>query len=77
MEAFSALLAVYAGNSSVTGEFPSQRASNADLYVSLMWVRISCQTNNRMTGDLRLDDEQLSYRPVAYFTKELNPTSSS
>ena len=32
MEAFSALLALYAGSLPVTGEFPSQRASNADWY---------------------------------------------
>ena len=33
METFSALLALCAGNSPVTGEFPSQRASNADFDV--------------------------------------------
>ena len=30
MEAFSMLLALCAGNSPVTGEFPSQKDSNAD-----------------------------------------------
>ena len=30
------------GNSPITGEFPLQRASNADFDVSLMLVRISC-----------------------------------
>ena len=42
MEAFLALLALCAGNSPVIGEFPSQRVSNADNDVYLMWVRISC-----------------------------------
>ena len=41
MEAFSALLAACAENSPVTGKFSSQRASNADFDVSLMWVCIS------------------------------------
>ena len=40
----------------VTGEFPSQRANNADFHVSLVWVHISCQSTSRMTGDLRLHD---------------------
>ena len=39
---FSTFLAFCAGNSPVTGEFPSQRASNTDFYVSMMWVRIRC-----------------------------------
>ena len=39
---FTALLAFCVGNSPVTGEFPSQRASNADFGVALMRVRISC-----------------------------------
>ena len=30
MESFSALLALWAGNSQVTGEFPTQKASKAD-----------------------------------------------
>ena len=38
IEAFPALLAL----SPVTGEFPSQRASNAEFDVALMWVRMSC-----------------------------------
>ena len=33
MDAFSALLALYAGNAPVTGEFPSQRSNNAGLDV--------------------------------------------
>ena len=42
MEAFSALAtAGFVGKSPVTGEFPSQRASNVDFHVSLVWVHIS------------------------------------
>ena len=43
MEAFSALATAdfFVGKSPVTGEFPSQRASNADFHVSLVWVHIS------------------------------------
>ena len=41
-EASSVLLAICVGNSPVTGEFPSKRASNTDFNVSLIWVRISC-----------------------------------
>ena len=44
METFSALLALCAGNSPVTGEFPTQRASDAE---------IKCWVNNREAGDLR------------------------
>ena len=51
---FCRVIGPLCGNSPVTGEFPSQRASNADFDVSLKWVRISCKTNSRMTGDLRL-----------------------
>ena len=41
--------------------FPSQRASNADFDVSLMWVRISCSTDSRMAGDLRLHDVRVTW----------------
>ena len=40
----------------VLGIVPSQRANNADVDVSLMWVYISCWTNSRMTSVLRLND---------------------
>ena len=48
-ETFSALLALCAGNSPVTGEFPSQRSVTRSFDVSLIcgWV------NNREAGDLR------------------------
>ena len=42
METFAALLAICEGNSQVTGEFPLQMASHADVDVSLTWFRIIC-----------------------------------
>ena len=53
METFSALLAICAGNSAVTGEFPAQRTVTRsfdvffDLHLNKAWV------NNREAGDLR------------------------
>ena len=48
METFSALLALCAGNSPVTGEFLAQRpvTRNCDVYFDL-------RLNNREAGDLR------------------------
>ena len=60
MKAFSALLALCVVNSPVFGEFPSQRASNSDFDVSLVWVWIKCSTSSRMAGDLRLRDVHLT-----------------
>ena len=42
MEAFSALATAgtFVGNSPVTGEFLSQKASNANFHVYLVWVHI-------------------------------------
>ena len=53
METFSAILAIYAGNSPVTGEFPAQRPVTQsvdvffDLRLNKRWI------NNREAGDLR------------------------
>ena len=53
METFSALLALCAGNSSITGEFTAQRPVTRsfdvllDLHLNNSWV------NNREAGDLR------------------------
>ena len=54
METFSALLALCAGNSPVTGEFPTQRTNDAELWCFL-WSApwINGWVNNRETGDLR------------------------
>ena len=53
METFSALLAICAGNSSVTGEFPAQRPVTQSFDVSLICVRINDWVNDREAGDLR------------------------
>ena len=54
MEAFSALLAICAGNSPVTGEFPSQKGQwRGALIFSLVCAWINGWVNNRETGDLR------------------------
>ena len=49
----SALLAIWAGNSPVTGEFPAQGQWRAGLMFSLMCVWINGWVNNREAGDLR------------------------
>ena len=48
MDAFSALATAgsFVGNSLVTGDFPTQRASNADFHVYLVWVHISWWSNS-------------------------------
>ena len=51
METFSALLALCAGNSPVTGEFPSQGQWRGALMLSLAWI--NGWLNNRKAGDLR------------------------
>ena len=53
METFSALLALCAGNSQVTGEFPTQRPQTGALMFSLICVWINGWVNNREAGDLR------------------------
>ena len=53
METFSALLALYAGDSPVTGEFPVQRPVTRSFDVSLICAWINGWVNNRKSGDLR------------------------
>ena len=54
MEAFSALLALCAGNSPVTGEFSPQRpVTRPALMFSLPCARINGWVDNRKAGDLR------------------------
>ena len=52
METFSALLAICARNSPVTGEFPTQRpvTRSFDIFFDL---RMNCRENNGEAGDLR------------------------
>ena len=51
METFSALLAICAGNSMVTGEFPAQRPVPRSFGVFFDWI--NGWVNNREAGDLR------------------------
>ena len=53
MVAFSALLALCAWNSSVTGEFPSQRPVTRSFMFSLICTRINGSITIREAGDLR------------------------
>ena len=52
MEAFSALLAICAGNSPVTGEFPTQRPVTRSFDISLICAWINGWVNNGKTADL-------------------------
>ena len=51
METFSALLAICAGNSPVTGEFPHKGQRRGALMFSLIWI--NGWVNTREAGDLR------------------------
>ena len=53
METFFALLAICAGNSPVTSEFPAQRPvmRSFDVFIDLRWI--NDWVNNREAGDLR------------------------
>ena len=53
MEILSALLALCAGTSPVTGEFPSQRPVTQSFDISLICAWINGWTNSREAGDLR------------------------
>ena len=53
METFSALLAICAGNSEFTGEFPTQRPVTRALMFSLICAWINGWVNNREAVDLR------------------------
>ena len=53
METFSALLALCAGNSPVTGEFPHKGQWRGALMFSWVCARTNPRTNTRDAGDLR------------------------
>ena len=53
IKTFSALLAICAGNSPVTGEFTSERPVTGCFDVFLIYVWTNGWANNRNTGDLR------------------------
>ena len=52
METLSALLALCEGNPPFTGGFPSQRASNVELWFSFLHTWTDCWTNSGVAGDL-------------------------
>ena len=53
MDTFSALLAICAGNSPVSGEFPAQRPVTQSFDVSLIFGRINGWVNNHEAGHFR------------------------
>ena len=53
METFSALLALCAGNSPVTGEFPAQRPVTRSLMFSMICAWKNAWVNNCEAGDLK------------------------
>ena len=53
MDAFSALLAICAGNSPVPGEFPTQWPVTRNFDGFFICARINCWVNSREAGDLR------------------------
>ena len=66
METCSALLALCAGNSPVTGEFPSQRPVTRSFDVSLICALISGWVNNREAGDLRRNRAHYDFIVMLY-----------
>ena len=53
MDTFSMILAICAGNSPVTGEFPAQRPVTRSFDISLICAWINGWVNTRDAGDLR------------------------
>ena len=70
-ETFSALLPICAGNSPVTGEFPTQRqvTRSFEVFFDLHWI--NGRVNNREAGDLRRDRPHHDVTVMPYF--QLNP----
>ena len=65
METLSVLLALYKGNPPITGGFPSQRASDRDLWCSLLcWIS---WINSRVASNLGWHDPHVT-SPVPYPT---------
>ena len=83
METFSALLAICAGNSPISGEFPAQRPVTRSFGVFFDLCPISDWVNNREAGDLRRSrahyDVIVMYPvkiQVAMITTSVNPLST-
>ena len=70
IETFSALLALCAGNSPVTGEFPAQRPVTRSFVVSLICAWIKGWVNNREAGDLR---HRADYGVIVMLNEKLLP----
>ena len=69
METFSALLAICAGNSPASGEFPAQGQWRGALMFSLICVKINGWENNREDGDLRRHRAYFDVIVMNYFFK--------
>ena len=67
MEAFSALLAICAGNSPVPGEFPTQRPVTRSFDVYFDLSPNICWVNTREAGDLRRYPAHCDVRVMACF----------
>ena len=58
MQTLSALLALWVGSLPVTCRFPSQRASDVEIWCFLCLARTSCWTYSRVVGNLRCHGNQ-------------------
>ena len=67
METFSALLAICAGNSPVSGEFPAERPVTRSFDVFFICVWINSWVNNRETGNLRRHRTHYDVTAMVYF----------
>ena len=68
MDTFSALLALCAGNSPVTDEFPAQRPLTRSFdFFSLICAQTNGWVNNRDAGDLRRHGAHYDVIVMAYF----------
>ena len=59
-ETLSTLLALCEGNPPMTGGFPSQRASNAELIFAFLLAWTNCWENTQVACDLRCHDAELT-----------------
>ena len=77
METFSALLALCAGNSPVTCEFPSQRrvARSFDVFLICAWI--NGWVNNREAGDLRRHGAHYDVTVMWFIERKLESILSS
>ena len=77
METFSALLAISAGNSLVTGEFPSQRPVIRSFDVSLFCALNKRRSKNREAGDLRRHRAHYDVIVMRFYSWNLDLTKRS